>query len=640
MSLPEEMYERMGVALPSIPMAPAKIVVAPPNVDVSPRISIAMPRSPHVTYFAMSRAMQAVQDVAMKLLVSKNVDELRDNIPLMLSHNFGAAYDQKWGGPEGDITKLRDAIVNDYKGLYDNWKAGVGHGVGTTYSSAMEQFLATGQLLYAYKSLMYQVAVTPRMRRHWNRMFTPTVPNTSMAYSLWLRGKISESQFKKFASYDGWPGASVDLLKTVWKAVPGVAAAWRFLKRGQISGEEFKAYTRMSAWPDGWDDKFLKYYESLPTPRQAFDMRQRHLITNSKKHAFYDAAGYSTNIHDALDGLFTSLPSLSEAARMYLRNALSAAGYLTAATQRGYGVFMAGKMLTNYLSYPTTREAFYMDRRGIIDRTTRNRIYKADGYLEDWWPLITENYTHIPNPLNAFKMLMRGKISQKEFDTYIYQNGWPSELAPKFYALHENTPTSHEAFFMWKKGLINLGQRNGLYRAYGWDSRFWPLITKNYEYTPTLYDLFRLADYVEVDAIWATEVMKKRGIADADIAKMLPMIKIRALRDEVRRQVYIWVNRYALGWCSATELEAALDGMLADKYIQVTEKALITEEAELMYEDELLRESIRILMWRFRMGAITEEAYLEDLLALGIRREKANLMVAEQVAMGYYGYAY
>lgn len=632
--------ERGAGLVVDIPPGPAKIVIAPPDIDISPRISIAMPRSPYVTYFAMSRAMQAVQDVAMKLLVAKNVDILSDNIPLMLSHNFGVAFDQKWGGPEGDIIKLREALVNDYKGLYANWRAGVGHGVGTTYSSAMEQFLGTGQLLYAYKSLMYQVAVTPRMRRHWNAMFTPTVPNTSMAYSLWLRGEISETQFKKYASYDGWPTKDVDLLKTVWKAVPTPAAAWRFLQRGQISGDEFKDYVHMSAWPEGWAEKFLKYYESLPTARQAFDMRQRGIITTTKKHEFYGAAGYSKDIHNALDGLFTSIPTLSEAARMYLRNALTAEGYGTLAMKRGYDMWTAARLFTNSLSYPTTREAFYMDRRGIIDRTTRDRIYKADGYLEDWWPLITENYTHIPTPINAFKLLKRFHISRKQFNDYVYMNGWPREFASHFYALHENTPTSHEAFFMWKKGLINVDARNTLYSAYGWDRRYWELITKNYEYVPTLYDLFRLADYVEVDAIWATEIMKKRGLADADIAKLLPMIRIRALRDEVRRQVYIWVNRYKLGWCDATQLEAALDAMLAAKLIQVTEKTLITEEAELEYEDELLRESIRILMWRFRMGAITEEAYLADLLSLGIRREKANLMVAEQTAMGYYGYAY
>lgn len=150
--------------------------------------------------------------------------------------------------------------------------------------------------------------------------------------------------------------------------------------------------------------------------------------------------------------------------------------------------------------------------------------------------------------------------------------------------------------------------------------------------------MFRLADYVEVDPIWATEVMRKRGLSDEYIAKLLPMITIRPLRNEVTRQITVWINRYKLGWCSATDLEAALDAMLSKGYIHTTEKTLITEEAELKYEDELLRESISILKWKFRMGAITEADYLEGLLALGVRREKANLMVEEQKAMGYYGY--
>jgi len=350
----------------------------------------------------------------------------------------------------------------------------------------------------------------------------------------------------------------------------------------------------MSAWPDGWADKFKKYYEPLPT--------------------------------------------LPQSATMFLRNAMTAEDYIANAQKLGYDPMTAARILTNWLGYPTTREAFYMNRRNIIDEKTRDRIYKARGYLDSWWPLISENYQHIPNPLNAFKLMMRGKISRDAFNNYIYMNGWPEEFADKFYALHENTPTSHEAFFMWKKGLISVAARNELYRRYGWDQDYWSLITRNYEYTPTLYDLFRLADYVEVDEIWATEVMKKRGIADADIAKLLPMLKIRPLRDEIRRQVALWVQRYALGWCSATQLEAALDKMLAEGYIQNTEKTLITEEAELEYEDELMRERIRILMWQFRMGVISEAYYLAALLALGVREEKANLMVEEQVAMGYYGY--
>jgi len=577
-------------------MGTAKIVVAPPNIDISPHVSIAMPKSPMVSYFAMSRAMQAVQDVAMKLMVARNIQAISEHIPAMLSHNFGVAAAQKAAGPTGDAAALREALINDYQGLFDNWEAGVGHGVGTSYSSAMEQFLSTGQLLYPYKTLMYQIAITPRMHRRWNKMFTPTVPNTQMAYSLMLRGKIDEKQFATYAGYDGWPQESISDLKAVWEAVPNVAAAWRFLKRGAISDTDFKNYVRMSAWPDGWADRFMTYYEPLPT--------------------------------------------MAQAAHMVLRGSMTPMDYVRNALKLGYDPATATRMLVNWLGYPTTREAFYMHRRGIVDERTRNSIYQTHGYLSDWWPLISENYEHIPNPLNAFKMMMRGTISRKDFDTYIYQNGWLPEFAAKFYALHENTPTSHEAYFMWKKGLISVAARNELYRAYGWDPRFWALITKNYEYVPTLYDLFRLADYVEVDPIWATDVMKRRGLADADIAKLLPMIKIRPLRDEVKRQIAIWVNRYKLGWCSATQLEAALDAMLAAKYIQVTEKTLITEEAELEFEDELITESIRILMWKFRMGAITEEAYLEDLLALGIRREKANLMVEEQKAMGYYGYAY
>lgn len=634
----EEMYERMGERIPPAPPLGPLVTVAPPNIDVSPHVSIAMPRSPYVSYFAMSRVMSTLQDLAQKLIVRARVDQLRSHIPLLLSHNFSVASEQFWAGPEGDHAKLREAIINDYQGLFDNWQSGIMGGVGTAYSSAMEQFLSTGQLLYAYKTLMYQTAVTPRMRRHWNRTYMPTVPNTSMAYSLLLRGAITDAEFETYASYDGWSKENVEFLKTVWQAVPSVSAAFNFLMRNQITRDEFDSYVGMSAWPEGWADKFLEYYKRFPTSREAFKLWNMGKIDDAAKKYMYKANGFQDDWHGLVDLINQTFPTLPQAAYMYLRSALSKEDYAYIAKVQGYDPAFAERMMANFLNYPSTREAFYMHRRAIIDEDSRNKIYQARGYLSDWWPLISENYQHIPNPLNAFKMMMRGQLSRGQFDTYIYQNGWLPEFTDKFYSLYENTPTSHEAFFMWKKGIIDVDTRNALYQKYGWDKRHWTVITKNYEYIPTLYDLFRIADYVEIDPIWATEVLRKRGISDEYITKMLPMLKIRPLRDDIYRQIAIWVNRYKLGWCDATELEAALDAMLGGGLIQQTEKTLITEEAELKYEDELLSERITILMWKFRMAAITEDYYLQALLDLGIRLEKANLMVEEQVAMGYYGY--
>jgi len=191
---------------------------------------------------------------------------------------------------------------------------------------------------------------------------------------------------------------------------------------------------------------------------------------------------------------------------------------------------------------------------------------------------------------------------------------------------------------MWAKGLITVAKRDSMYMANGFDKEYHQLLTDNNYYIPTVYDLTRIADYVEIDRIWAIKILKERGLRDNDISKIVAMLKIRPLRDEIRRQITLWVKRYRLGWATPTQLEAALQEYLEGGYIQETEKTLLTEEAELNYEDELMEEKIDIYSWYFKTAVISEEELLEDFLDLGIREEKANLMVELLKAQGYYGY--
>ncbi|MBA7595174.1 hypothetical protein ES703_02133 [subsurface metagenome] len=552
------------------------------------------PHVPYFTYYAMSRAAMMFQNIAMNALIANNIDVLSGSLPLLLGTNFSQIQAQFSAGETGHVGKLKESLVYAYKGLYQNWKAGVWHGVGTAYSSAMEQFMATGQFLYAYKALAVQTAVTPRLRRHWMQRYTPTVPNISMAWLLWKRGVFKETDFNKYASYEGWPSGYLKWVKAAFERWPSIWASVRL-----------------------W---------------------QREQITTAKLHDVIKQEGYSAFYYGKFEQLYRPLPTIGQAARMFLRSSITDADYMSYTRWSGWTANDAQHMMVNYLTYPTPREANYMWRRNFIDKATRNKFYKAQGYLESMHDLISLNYTQIFNPLNAFKLRMRGALSFTDYAQAVYENRWGRHEVFLFDALYQNIPTSQEAFYMWAKGQLNATEMLAAFKAYGWMEKWHGKLIENYWYVPTLYDLFRIADSVEIDEIWAADVMTRRGIRPSDQAKLYPMLKIRPLRDEIRRQVLIWLRRYQKGWASDVQLDAALDDMIARGYIMTTEKTLITQEAYLMYEDELVSEQITVWMWYYRMAAVTEAQYLAALISLGIRREKANLMVEEQTAMGYYGY--
>jgi hypothetical protein len=365
-------------------------------------------------YFGARMTAQTIQDLAMKKMQVEDIGLIQSNIGGLLSTGFEAADAAKKGGPTGDVWTLRDVIERIYGGLYDNWKAGIWKGVGGAYSSAMDNFMNAGQLVYAYKTLMYHTAVTPRMRRYWNTIYTPMVPDASMAYVLYRRGRFDHAKFVQAASWDGWDKEGAELL--------------------------------------------LDAMELLPSPR--------------------------------------------------------------------------------------------------------------------------------------------------------------------------------EAFYLWAKGHISRAQRDALYTAGGYDSRWHTPITENWYYVPTLYDLMRMADYVELDQIWTMKQLRKRGIRDSDAAKMWEMLELRPLSYEIRGVTNIWLWRRKYGRATEDDLEAAF----LELGIRRKKREILIEQANLNYEDELVNEWIEILRWRFRTAIITEEAFLESLIDLGIAEEKANLIVELEKAKGYYGY--
>ncbi|MBA7652695.1 hypothetical protein ES703_60534 [subsurface metagenome] len=453
-------------------------------------------------YFAARMAAQTIQDLGMKALQVDDIDLIKKNISGFLTTGLGAADAAKKGGDTGDIANLKETIEKLYGGLYDNWKAGIWKGVGAAYSSAMDNFMNVGQLVYAYKTLAYHTAITPRMRRWWNKIYTPTIPDTATAYNLMLRGKITDKQFDTYASYDGWDKKNVGLIKEAWKTIPNTRAAFQLQARGVIDWKEYIALLKANAWPDGWEKKIYQLFEALPSPREAF-----HLWTKK-----------------------------------------------------------------------------------LIDTKERDGLYHAAGIDPGRYEIITTNLKKVP--------------------------------------------TAKEAFYLWTKGLLDKTQRDGIYQWNAYDPAWNEIITANWHYVPTIYDLLRIADSVELDQIWALDVMKRRGVLDKDKAKIWEMLQMRPLREEVRELTKAWTIRMKFGRATLEELEEEFISL----GIKTKERELLLKKAQMDYEDELITEYVEVLTWKFRTAIISADTFLASLISTGIREEKANLIVELQQAMGYYGY--
>jgi len=543
-------------------------------------------------------------------------------------------------GKKGE--ELRKAVFNeatkqaDY--LVSAWKTGIQTGLGGGFASAQEQYLNTGQLMYAYSTLQYQTSVIPRMRRFWMSQYTPQVPDASMAWILLRRGKISEAEFKEYARNDGWDSKGADLLKSVWLQIPNERAAFRMNRRNALTDKEYDEFIKMNGWDEGWASKLYAMFQWLPNAHEGFRLLRRGAITKAQEEFLFRAQGFDAFWYPSLRRLWERIPLPRDAFNMMMRNVITEKDFDKYIQANEWEIGSAERLKTIYQDLPSEREAFTLLKRGKISKTIFEFLMRAEGWTSEWRDLMPSAYERIPHPRDAFNALMRGAIDRKKFDFWVDANEWQEGMSDFLYHIYARMPSYREAFYMWAKGLITLAQRDSMYMANGFDKEYHQLLTDNNYYIPTVYDLTRIADYVEIDRIWAIKILKERGLRDNDITKIIAMLKIRPLRDEIRRQITLWVKRYRLGWATPTQLEEALQTYLEGGYIQDTEKTLITEEAELNYEDELMEEKIDIYSWYFKTAVISEEDLLEDFLDLGIREEKANLMVELLKAQGYYGY--
>jgi len=627
-------------------MCPREFVGTPPGhipmVLLTPEqyqtLNAGIQRPSYFTYTLMTAAAQGVQEFVQKVIQGVVIDKRKTELPYIANYPMALSYQAKALSLQDLSQLVLKTLGEQTLTLLDAWKAGIGAGMGSSIAQWGEQFMNTGQLVYAYSTLQYQASVIPRMRRYWMREYTPAVPDASMAWILRRRGLITDMQFDVYASYDGWDKASADLLRNVWRQIPNVQAAFRMFARGAINDKQLHDIYYANSWEKEYFDALTAIYEWLPNAREAFKLFKRGHIDQNLMQGLFSSQGYMSRWWSFLPKMWERIPMPRDAFNMFMRGAIKRSDFDKYVEANEWENGSADKLAAIFQDLPEERQAFTLWKRGAISEADMKALFRADGYMPTYDTLLPKLFERIPHPRDAFNALMRGVIDKKKFDFWIQANEWQNGMADFLFDIYTRLPSNHEAFYMWAKGIIDLAQRDELYKANGYDSEWHAKLTENYYYVPTVYDLTRIADYVEIDSIWATRTLKERGLRDRDISKIIAMLKIRPLRDEIRRQLVIWVKRYRLGWVTPTQLDAALEYYLDNGWIQATEKDMLKEEAEINYEDELMEEQIDIFSWYFRTAIISEEDLLADFLALGIREEKANLMVELLKAQGYYGY--
>jgi len=276
-----------------------------------------------------------------------------------------------------------------------------------------------------------------------------------------------------------------------------------------------------------------------------------------------------------------------------------------------------------YYGYPQMLSAYQTEK---IDAGIRP-------LLERYWN--AKFVPNVPDTRTAFQMLMEGQISRTDFNMYAQMEGWSAEWQPKLYEILNREPNEYLAFSMYKRGLITKSLMELCFQIRGYDKFWWTALYNALHRRPSFRELLNLADYVPLPEIWVSEVLRSNGYTDTDILYLIPLLRMRPLREEIRSVVgrYLW--EYQIGRLDRDTLKANLTKL----GILPKELELNLLWADLRYADELLDEELAIIEARVQYGdptLQTQDDIFEAIVTLGVLEEKANLMAE----LWYYKYVY
>lgn len=261
-------------------------------------------------------------------------------------------------------------------------------------------------------------------------------------------------------------------------------------------------------------------------------------------------------------------------------------------------------------------------------KTTELNI-AARGPIERYWR--TQYPFNIPEPQFAFRMYMEGGLSRGQMNQYFLEAGWSTSFHDKLYEVFVEHPNIFTAEELFNRGLIKEKDLKALFKINGFDEKWHDILKVGLKRRPSFRELTSLADFVPLTDSWVTEVLRAQGYLDTDIQYMLPAIRLRPLREEVRSVVgrYLW--EFQTGRLDRDTLQTDL-----------TELGLLPKELELQmlwgdlrYADQLIDDQTNIIQERVYdldpelIGATKEETIAlisAELEGIGYNVERSNLL--------------
>lgn len=219
-------------------------------------------------YSIVSAQAGGVSDAILRVIAASKLDDFKGSIKAYLAWFDDLALKSKTLPLQNISDAVYSYIVVDTQRLLDAWKAGLGLQMGTAYMGLEESFIGTPQLLTMYRRGQLENSLEPRMDRYWRAKYTPTVPNSKLAFQMCMEGQITRAEFGAFCLLEGWPASFHDKLYEVYNKDPDIYTAFSMYKRGLINLDKMKSLFRIQGFDSSYDALLYEVLHRVPTLRE------------------------------------------------------------------------------------------------------------------------------------------------------------------------------------------------------------------------------------------------------------------------------------------------------------------------------------------------------------------------------------
>lgn len=235
-------------------------------------MGFAVPDKPPGISTALSAGGQGLQTILLTNLTIDVLNETRKLLEPWLELFSSICESAPKKGLKDVYESVLQNVRSEYSRTIDGWIRGLGAQCGSSLVSLFEAYSGYPQLVTMLVNGRLDVALRQRVSRYFNTVYTPTVPNSRLAFQLLSEGQISRAEFSQFCSEEGWPGAYADKLYAVYDRDPDARTAFSWWKRGFLTADEMKQAFRIEGWDASWDETLEKGFSTLPSPMELMRM--------------------------------------------------------------------------------------------------------------------------------------------------------------------------------------------------------------------------------------------------------------------------------------------------------------------------------------------------------------------------------